>query len=193
MADSQDFQQRIQRIGDLVKQFEGAADLALRAAAKELVQLLMEFHGSALERMMDLVFHSGAGGADIIDHIGRDPLVSGLLILHGLHPEGVESRVSKALDCIAPQLRKHGSEIELLSVEAGAVRLRIESGEHACSSTLKSLRAIVEEAIYDAAPDVTSLTIEGGDGHKAAGFVALEALLGGQSSSPGVTASDGGD
>jgi Fe-S cluster biogenesis protein NfuA len=178
VPDSKEFQQRIQRIGDLVRQFESAGDPALRAAARELVQLLMELHGTGLERIMEITFQSGDDGPRIIDELGRDPLVSSLLILYGLHPEDLESRVSKALERIGPQLRKHGSGVEVLATEAGAVRLRVEVGEHSCASTARTVQMIVEQAVYDAAPDVTSLTIEGAGGKAASGFVSLDALLG---------------
>ena len=190
VPDSKEFQQRIQRISDLVRQFEGAGDPALRAAGKELVQLLMELHGTGLERMLEIIFQSGDSGPRIIDDLGRDPLVSSLLILYGLHPEDLESRITKAVERISPQLRKHGSAVEVLGIEAGVVRLRIEVGEHSCGSTAKTVQTIVEDAIYDAAPDVASLTIEGAEGRTASGFVALEALLGADAN-PGMTMTRG--
>jgi Fe-S cluster biogenesis protein NfuA len=177
VPESKEFQQRIQRVSDLVRQFEDATDPALRAAAKELVQLLMELHGTGLERMMEITFKSGDAGVRIIDELGRDPLVGSLLILYGLHPEDLESRVLKTLERIAPQLRKRGSAVEVLGIEAGAVHLRLQIGEHSCGSTAKTVQTIVEQAVYEAAPDVASLTIEGADGKAASGFVALEALL----------------
>lgn len=193
MTDSKEFQQRIQRIGELVRLFEGAADPALRAAAKELVQLLMDLHGAGLEKMMEITFQSGDTGPRIIDDLGRDPLVSSLLILYGLHPEYLESRITRALERVGPQLRKHGSSVEIVGIEAGAVRLRIEVGEHSCGSTAKSVQMIVEQAVYDAAPDVVSLTVEGTDGKAASGFVALEALLGDHTNPAMTMTRDSGD
>jgi Fe-S cluster biogenesis protein NfuA len=178
VPDLKEFQKRIAGINDLVQSLEGAADPALRASAKELLQLVMEIHGAGLEKMMEIIFQSGDGGARIIDELGRDPLAGNLLILHGLHPEDVETRVSRALERSGPTLRKHGSEVGVISMEAGAVRLRVGVGEHSCGSTAKTVKAIVEQAIYDAAPDIASLTIEGADGKAASGFLALDALLG---------------
>ena len=71
MADEKDFQQRVQRIGELVQELEAIADPAVRAAAKELVQLLMDLHGAALERMLEIVFQSSDGGTRVIDELGR--------------------------------------------------------------------------------------------------------------------------
>lgn len=193
MTDSKEFQQRIERIGDLVRQLEEVGDPALRATAKELVQLLMDLHGTALEKMMEIVFQSGEEGARIIDRLGCDSLVSSLLILYGLHPEDLQTRVLKALQRVGPQLRKHGSTVEVLSIDEGTVRLRIEVGEHSCGSTAKTVQAIVEAALSDAAPDVTSLTFEGTDGKAASGFVALEALMGGRDNPAMATIRNSGD
>jgi Fe-S cluster biogenesis protein NfuA len=178
VAEDKDFRQRMQQIGGLVEKIEDIADPALRATAKELLQLLMEMHGAGLEKIMEITVRAGDSGVGIIDELARDPLVSSLLILYGLHPEGLERRVAKALDRIRSGLRKHGHEVELLAVEEGVVRVRIGMDGHACGSTAKAIRSAVGEAIYEWAPDITSLLIEGPEATSSSGFVALEKLLG---------------
>ena len=161
MADGKDFREDIERIGGLVQEIESIADPAVRAATKNLVQSLMDLHGAALEKALDIVAEAGEPGMSIIDRLGRDSLVSSVLILYGLHPEDLETRVAKAVDRVRPQLRKQGCEVELLSVTDGAIRLRVETGSHTCGSTAKTLQATLEGAMYDAAPDLTSLVIGG--------------------------------
>jgi Fe-S cluster biogenesis protein NfuA len=175
--DEKDFQKRIQRVSKLTAEIEEIADPALRASSKELVQVLMELHGNALERIMEIVFQAGDPGVRIIDECGRDSLVSSLLVLYGLHPEDFSTRVTRALDRIGSRLRKQGGEVTLLGIQDAMVRLRIDTTGHACGSTAKNLRSTVEEALYEAAPDITQLTIEGLDGQPASGFVALETLM----------------
>jgi Fe-S cluster biogenesis protein NfuA len=114
----------------------------------------------------------------MIDRLGRDSLVSSVLILYGLHPEDLETRAVKAVDRIRPQLRKQGCEVELFSVNEGAIRLRVETGSHTCGSTAKTVESTLESAIYDAAPDLASLVIEGLEEKPASGFVALDKLSG---------------
>lgn len=167
----------MQRIGGLVQEIESIADPAVRAAAKNLLQLLMDLHGAALEKALDIVAEAGEPGMHIIDRLGRDSLVSSVLILYGLHPEDLETRVVKAVERVRPQLRKQGCEAELLGANEGAIRLRVETGSHTCGSTAKTLQATLEGAIYDAAPDLTSLTIEGLEEKPASGFVALDKLM----------------
>jgi Fe-S cluster biogenesis protein NfuA len=181
------FRDRVQQIGNLVQEIEAIADPALRAKMEEIVQLLMELHGTGLEKMMEITFQAGDPGVNIIDGFGRDPLVSSLLVLYGLHPETLLTRVEKALDRVRPSLRKQGSEVELVAVDEAVVRIKIEmGGAHACGSTANTLRSTVEEAVYDAAPDITSLSIEGLDGQAASGFVALDKLMSGHLTAPSV-------
>ena len=177
MADGKDFREEMQRIGGLVQEIEAIADPAVRAATKGLVQSLMDLHGAALEKALDIVAETGEPGLEIIDRLGRDSLVSSVLILYGLHPEDLETRVVKAVERVRPQLRKQGCEVELLGINDGAIRLRVETGSHTCGSTAKTVHAALEGAIYDAAPDLTSLTVEGLEEKQASGFVALDKLM----------------
>jgi hypothetical protein len=178
LIDEKDFQKRVQKIGELVQNLEAIADPAARAGAKELVQSLMDLHGAGLERILDVVFQSGEPGTRIIDDLGRDPLVSSLLILYGLHPEELPTRVEHKLHQIQSKLHKMGAEASLISAAEGDIRVRISIGDHACGSTGRTAQAIVEEAIYEAAPDLKTLVIEGLDEPATSGFVAIEKLIG---------------
>ncbi len=179
MAEGKDFREDIQRIGGLVQEIESIADPAVRAATKHLVQSLMDLHGAAVEKALDIVAEAGDPGINIIDRLGRDSLVGSVLILYGLHPEDLETRVVKAVDKVRPQLRKQGCEVELLGVSNGDIRLRVETGSHTCGSTAKTVQAALEGALYDAAPDLSSLLIEGLEEKPASGFVGLDKLTGG--------------
>ena len=177
MADDRDFREDMQRIGGLVQEIESIADPAVRAATKGLVQSLMDLHGAAMEKALDMIAEAGEPGMHIIDRLGRDSLVSSILILYGLHPEDLETRVAKAIDRVRPQLRKQGCEVELLGLNEGAIHLRVEAGSHSCGSTAKTAQSTLEGAMYDAAPDLASLLIEGLEEKPASGFVALDKLM----------------
>jgi Fe-S cluster biogenesis protein NfuA len=178
VVDEKDFQNRIQKIGGLVRDLEAIADPASRAAAKELVQLLMELHGAGLERILDIVYKAGDSGPRIIDDLGADQLVSSLLILYGLHPEELLTRVERKLHQVDSKLHKMGAEAKLVSVSEGAVRIHARVEGHGCGSTSRTVKAMLEEAIYEAAPDLTSLGVEGLEEPAESGFIAIEKLLG---------------
>ncbi len=61
----------------------------------------------------------------VLDTCAGDEVVAGLLLLHGLHPLDVETRVRQALESVRPLLRSHGGNVELLEVREGVVRLRL--------------------------------------------------------------------
>lgn len=178
MADSNDFQRRVQRIGELVGDAERIGDPAAKSAAKELVQLLMDLHGSGLERILEIVFRSPESGAKLIDEFGEDPLVSSLLILYGLHPDDLRTRVERKLVQAASKLSKMGVVANLVDAEGGNLRVRVEVTGHLCGSSHRTVQSAVEEVIYDAAPDLNSLVIEGLEEPSPSAFVALDALVG---------------
>ena len=179
MANATEFQQQVQQLGKLIAELEDMPDSPLKVATGELVHLLMEVHSAGIEQMMEIVFASSASGQQTIDKLGNDPIVRSLLLLYSLHPEDLETRVQKSLGALRPRLRKLNYGIELLQIEeGGAVRVQVESSGHACGSTTENVRSMVEEGVYEYAPDVTSLAISGLEGQPSSGFVSLESLAG---------------
>jgi Fe-S cluster biogenesis protein NfuA len=172
-----EFQQKLRQLGTLVGELDQMPDGGPKVAARELVQLLMEVHGTGLERIMELAYESGLPGEAIIARFGQDPIVRSLLLLYSFHPDDLETRVLKALDNVAPRLRKLNCEVKLVNIHDGAIQLRLDASGHACGSTTSSLKSIVEESVYDLAPDLTSLVILGPDDEPSSGFVPLGNLL----------------
>jgi Fe-S cluster biogenesis protein NfuA len=197
VANDGEFQEQVRQLGKLVAQFDELPDGATKTAARELVQLLMDVHGRGLERVMEIVFDSGDFGPKVIDKLGQDSIVGNLLLLYSLHPDGLEARIHSALDRIRPRLRKLACTIELESVQEGVVQVRLATSGHSCGSSTKDLRSIVEDGLFEFAPDVTSLEIRGLEEPTPVGFVALESLLGpqfvGADSSARVLEREGGD
>ena len=155
------------RIEELVRHVQALPDPAARNAALELVQAVMDFHAGGLERMMQVVSDADSSGR-VKQALGADELVSSILLLHDLHPLDLQARVARALDQTAFQSR--GAKVELLSTDGGIVRVQIEGG--------LGLRAAVEKALANAAPDAEHIALEGAGGQiPAADFVPLEQLL----------------
>jgi NifU-like domain len=172
-----EFDQRLKKLDRLVSELETSADPNSRATAKELVQLVMDLHGAALDRILETMFASGEAGLQLIDRLATDPLVSSLLVLYGLHPDELDARVGAALRKVDADLRSRGVHAELISSKSGHVLVRASLSANSCASTAATARTLLENAIYEAAPDVASVSIEGLDGKSAAGFVGLEKLL----------------
>lgn len=160
MTDNTHLEDQMRRVDELVGEIETWADPVLRAKAVELVQALMDFHGAGLDRMMELTAKAGAAGYAIFDDFAGDELVAHLLLLYGLHPLDIETRVAGALEKVRPSLGLHKGNVEFLGVSQGIVRLRLEGNCDGCPSSALTLKHTIEEAICRAAPEVVSIEVE---------------------------------
>lgn len=159
---TQEFQKRLGRVEELIAALEGNPDEGVREQVRELIQSLLELHGTGLEQILNVVYDAGIGGSTVIDELSRDQLVSGLLLLHGLHPLDLETRVRNAIEEVKPRLGLHGGSVELLGVNPeGRVHLKLQGNCHECPSSRLTLRFSIEEALYAAAPDLTGLDVDG--------------------------------
>jgi Fe-S cluster biogenesis protein NfuA len=177
VANSGEFQDQVKRLGELVSQFDQMPDGPQKTAGRELIQLLMDVHGQGLERMMEMILASREAGSALIDRLGKDEIAGGLLLLYSLHPDALETRVHTALERIRPRLRKLSCAIDLVSIDEGAVIVRVTKSGHSCGSSTKELRELVESGMYEVAPDIVTLEIHGLEEPSSTGFVALESLL----------------
>lgn len=143
--------ERIQRIEALIQQIESSSDPGTKAGVRELLEALLEYHGAGLGRILEIV------GESDTRELARDPLIASMLLLYDLHPEDFETRVRRAVDTLPGVL--------LISIDDGIVRLRATSATTA--------REAVEQTLYEAAPEIAAIEIEG---LHTASFVPLEAL-----------------
>jgi Fe-S cluster biogenesis protein NfuA len=178
MAQDLGFQKQIQRIAELVELLEKSADPSSRATAKELLESMMALHGAALDRMLEIAAEAGETGNSLIGKFGQDELVSSVLLLYGLHPLDLNSRVTQALEKKRSYLESHAASARLVSVsEDGTVKIRLEvKSNGGCGSSADAVRAAVEGAIQNAAPDAASIVIEEGGSLTRTGFVPLAQL-----------------
>jgi Fe-S cluster biogenesis protein NfuA/nitrite reductase/ring-hydroxylating ferredoxin subunit len=151
----------MENVEALIRKIENLPDASAKATALELVQALMEFHGAGLERLMEIVAEAGGPGFAVFDNFAADDLVGSLLLLYGLHPLPIETRVTQALEKVRPYLDSHGGNVELLAITDGVVNLRMQGSCKSCPSSAMTLKLAIEEAIYAAAPDVVAIEAEG--------------------------------
>ena len=116
-----------------------------RERAEELVRLVTDLYGSGLEQVMEILHESGHLDDDLLHKLASDELVSGLLLVHGLHPYSVEQRVEDGLESVRPYLGSHGGDVELLAVtDDGTVRLRLLGSCDGCPSSSVTLKLAVD-------------------------------------------------
>jgi Fe-S cluster biogenesis protein NfuA len=147
----------IAEVEALLDRLDALPDPAARETATAAVQALLALYGEGLGRVVERVGPAQARA------LADDELVAHLLLLHGLHPVPVEQRVRDALDGVRPYLESHGGDVELLGVDAGVVRLRLQGSCEGCPASAQTLKLAIEQAVLDAAPDVDAVQAEGVD------------------------------
>jgi len=181
MAENKEFQQQAERINELVRKVNELPDKNARAVALELLQQVMNLHASVLDHLLDLTSQAGDPGLALIEKFAHDPMISGLLVLYDLHPEDLETRLANALEKVRPYLNSHGGDVELIGFRDGVVSLRLKGSCNGCAGSTATLKTAVEQAIYEAAPEVATVIAEGATPEPqpaAAGFIPLAKLQG---------------
>lgn len=111
--------------------------------------------------MLHVAKRAGMGGQRAYDELIQDRVVSALLLIHGLHPVDLGSRLREALEKIRPYMQSHGGNVELLSLEGDFARLRLQGACKTCPSSTVTMELAVRHAIEEACPDLQGFEVEG--------------------------------
>ncbi|MBM2613958.1 hypothetical protein JIG36_00115 [Actinoplanes sp. LDG1-06] len=117
--------------------------LAVGDSAEELVRVVADLYGAGLERILEVLHEQGALTDEVAAALAGDDLVTGLLLVHGLHPYDAKTRITAALE---------GTGVEVVEVTAdGVCRLRLPAGHppHGLQQTVEAV-----------APEVTRIETE---------------------------------
>lgn len=151
--DATDVRALPERIEELLDSF---GDPRTAERAEDLVAAVLSLYGEGLKRVVTLA------GDDVVRQLVDDDLVAGLLLLHGLHPDDVATRVQRALDEVRPYLGSHAGGIEFRGVDTdGVAHLRLSGNCDHCPSSSVTVQLAVERAVLEAAPDVVRVEVEG--------------------------------
>jgi Fe-S cluster biogenesis protein NfuA/nitrite reductase/ring-hydroxylating ferredoxin subunit len=144
--------------------------------AEELVRLVVDLYGAGLERLLDVLADAGRLDDVAARALADDDLVASLLLVHGLHPYDVDTRIRQALEDVRPYLGSHGGDVALLGVTPeGVVRLQFSGTCGSCPSSSATLELAIEGAVSAAAPETTGIELVSAE-PAAGGFVPLSAL-----------------
>jgi Fe-S cluster biogenesis protein NfuA len=146
------------RIEQLLDQLATIAPRPAVATVEEVLGLVTDLYGGALQRVVALV---GATDPALLDRLAADDLVASLLLVHDLHPDSLAARVAAALERVRPLLARHGGDVELVEVDDASrtVQLRLLGSCDGCPSSSATLREAIERAIGDAAPEVAAVQV----------------------------------
>lgn len=161
MASLADPELLVARVQELTADLERLADPAARAIAEELTSVIVQMYGAGLERIMESIAAAGDGGREIGEALAADGLVASLLLIHDLYPVPLEERVAQALERVRPYMESHGGNVELLGIDDGIARLRLEGSCKTCAASSATLELAVRQALEEAAPDLEGMDVEG--------------------------------
>jgi Fe-S cluster biogenesis protein NfuA len=154
----------VERVQDLLGSLDEIADPVAQARVQELVGTVLELYGAGLERILGVIADAGEGAIHIRKALLDDGIVASLLLIHGLYPVPLEERIAEAVESVRPFLASHGGGVEILSVEDGVARLRLQGSCNGCPASASTLEHALKEAIDEAAPDLLGLEVEGAVG-----------------------------
>jgi Fe-S cluster biogenesis protein NfuA/nitrite reductase/ring-hydroxylating ferredoxin subunit len=154
----------------------------VRERTEQLAGELTDLYGAALERMVAI---AAEAAPELVGQFAADELVASLMLVHGLHPHGVERRIEDALDSVRPYLGSHGGDVTLLEVADGSegmtVRLQFAGSCKSCPSSAVTLEFAVEDAVRAAAPEITSIEVVAAQPDSAestsSGLISVDSLM----------------
>jgi Fe-S cluster biogenesis protein NfuA len=155
-----DLQRVAERIDAIVREAGELDDPRARGAVEELVHLLMDLYGAGLARVLSIVRNANGSGPHLVEALCGDGLVSSLLVLHGLHPLDIDTRVRRALDRVRSLIEARGGHLQVVSANEAGVRITLDLGGDGCGSSGGSVKLAVERAIEEAAPDARLVEVD---------------------------------
>jgi hypothetical protein len=162
MSSDQQMRGVAERIETLVGDFAASPDAAVRHKAQELVRQLMTLYGAGLTRILQILELEDLQARRPVGHtaaaLRADDLVASLLMLHDLHPEDAETRITRGLERVQPSF---GTTVTLLDVRDGAARLKVDAPHQGEGRSMVDLRRLIESVVHAVAPELLRVDIEG--------------------------------
>ncbi len=149
------------RLDGLIAKVDQLRDPVARALVHECLSSLLAFYGEGLGRMLKIAQDSGPDGQRVLEGLADDATVRALLLIHGLHPVDLTTRLRQAMDKVRPYMESHGGNVELLSLENDFARFRLQGACKTCPSSSVTLELALRRAIEEACPDLAGFEVEG--------------------------------
>jgi nitrite reductase/ring-hydroxylating ferredoxin subunit/Fe-S cluster biogenesis protein NfuA len=142
------------------KAIAGAQTLNGEALAKAnaLRTAIEAFHKAGLIKIVQGL-KSDARGHELLIELTAEPAVYALFSMHGLIRADLQTRVSRVIEMVRPDIQSQGAEIELDSVDGKVVYVKIEGAGHGCHSTMPKLKGSVEEALHTHVPEIERVEV----------------------------------
>jgi Fe-S cluster biogenesis protein NfuA len=167
-----------QEIERLIREVEAITEPDLREKIVTLVQSVLGFHAAGIERLTQIVAAEGEGSGSLLEKLASDRLVGSLLLLYGVHPLSLEVRVEQAIDRLRSNPALNAGTLEVAGISDQVLRLRLAHDQQRCHSSKQTLRTAIEDALYEAAPDLDEIQFIDDVQQASVNFVPLISLRG---------------
>lgn len=160
--EKRDLNQQSEYIQQLIEEIDNLRDSQAKSLMQECIQEILNFYGQGLEKILAIISksnHSAAGA--IYNDLIADSFVSGLLLIHDLHPLDLKTRLYQALEKVKPYMDSHGGNVEIVSLENGIAKLKLSGSCKGCPSSSSTLELGIKKAIEEICPDLEGLEVEG--------------------------------
>lgn len=145
----EEVEERLSRLEELLARLEMLAGEE-GAVARLAISLLADIYGESLKRCFEIL----GGDPESRLRLSGDELVGHLMMLHGMHPDPTEQRVERALAELARAMDDK-AVIELVALEDGIARIRLELSREAAADTSETVR----DVILSFAPELSDVVV----------------------------------
>lgn len=152
-----DFEGLAKRVDDAVAALDDL-DPAARAVAEELQAAIEAVHRAGLVTIVRRLREDEHARSVLFDLVD-EPEVHLLLSLHGIVRPDPVTHANQVLESVRPQLHSHGGDVSLVRVEDGTAFVRLEGACNGCSMSSVTLRNLVEDALVQGVPAITSVEV----------------------------------
>lgn len=160
-TDRKELLERTRRIQEMMDRIDRFPNPAAKELLQDCLESLLAVYGEGLARLMTILREgNGANGRELLSRIVKDTHFRGLLLIHGLHPQSLQSRLREALDQVRPYMQSHGGNVELISLHADFARLRLNGSCQSCPSSRMTLELAVRKALEENCPDLVGFEVE---------------------------------
>ena len=160
MAEERDAREVGERIARLLDELRAQANPYAWQQVDELLRTVLDLYGRGLARVIEIA-SGDAPAEELRAKLVADPLLTSLLVLHGIHPLDTRTRIERVLDNVRESLGPDALAPAFTSLDADSVlRLRLEGKGPRHASTVAAVQGAIERAIAEAAPEVASIVFE---------------------------------
>jgi Thioredoxin-like proteins and domains len=154
--------QQSQHIQELIEEIDSLASGDAKELMQECIREILNFYGHGLERILRIISNgNNAAAKEIYNNLIDDSFLSGLLLIHDLHPLDLRTRLHLALEKVKPYMDSHGGSVEIVSLENGVAKLKLSGSCKGCPSSSSTLELGIKQAIEEHCPDLVELEVEG--------------------------------